>query len=134
MVEVGKANQHYAQSPNQINQLLEDIIATALSFEEQKEPWVEHHFADDGEHRCEFIEGAFEHQCLNNFHVVNSVSDFEAEAEHCQTVGSHRQKLGGLKEEIRHEKPKKQSRLNQQSTPHKFRWFKARLLFVITHK
>ena len=109
MVIVGKSNEHYAHSPNQIHRFLEGIIATALSLEEQKEPCVEHHFADDGEHRCEFVEGAFEHQRFDDFGVVHSVSDFEAEAEYRQTVGSHRQKFCGLNEEIRHEQPQKQS-------------------------
>ncbi len=52
MVKVRQPYQHYAHSPNQIHQLLEGVIATALSLEEQKEPRIEHHFADDGEQGC----------------------------------------------------------------------------------
>ena len=98
---------------------MEGVIATALSLEEQKEPRIEHHFADDGEHCCEFVEGTFEHQRFDDFDVVNSIGNFEAEAEQSQTVGGHGQKLGRLKEEIHHEKPQKQSSFNQKSTPHK---------------
>ena len=98
---------------------MEGVIATALSLEERKEPRIEYHFADDGEQGCEFVEGTFEHEHFDDFNVVNSVGDFEAEAEQYQTVGGHGQELGWLKEEIHHEKPQKQSGFNQKSTPHK---------------
>ena len=88
------------------------VVIAALNPKVQKQTRVKHHFADYDEGGCEFVEGAFEDERFDDFHVAKAVAEFEAEGEHCQKIGCHRQVFGGLKKEIRHKDPQEQSRLN----------------------